>query len=253
MRDNALAIIELLLDHGADPRVEWKGQSALAMAARAGRGDVLELVGRHCLATDLGGVLRLIAACATNDAGLVRAIAEREPELVEELLADGGELLAEFAGVGNTTGVRLLLDLGVPVDARYEKGDGYFDVAKNSTALHVAAWRAWPATLKLLIERGASVAATERQRPHHPGVGRPRLRGLVLDRQALAGIGRRAACGRSVRHRSPVPVRLRRGGRSAAIARALGSGLITRPGRGARSPNRPSRRARPGSTRASGA
>jgi len=161
MRDNALAIIELLLDHGADPRVEWKGQSALAMAARAGRGDVLELVGRHCLATDLGGVLRLIAACATNDAGLVRAIAEREPELVEELLADGGELLAEFAGVGNTAGVRLLLDLGVPVDARYEKGDGYFDVAKNSTALHVAAWRAWPATLKLLVERGASVGATD--------------------------------------------------------------------------------------------
>ena len=28
LRDNALAILELLLDHGADPRVEWHGQSA---------------------------------------------------------------------------------------------------------------------------------------------------------------------------------------------------------------------------------
>ena len=160
-RDNALPIVELLLDNSADPRIEWRGVSAVAMAARAGRGDVLELLARRGFATAQAGVLGLIAACATNDAALARAIAEREPELVVELLADGGELLAEFAGVGNTEGVRLLLDLGVPVDARYEAGDGYFDVAKDSTALHVAAWRAWPATLKLLIERGASVAARD--------------------------------------------------------------------------------------------
>jgi ankyrin repeat protein len=163
VRDNALPIIELLLQHGADPSLECNGQSAFAMAARAGRGDVLELLARRGLATQLGGVVRLIAACATNDAALVRRVAEREPRLVAELLEHGGELLAEFAGVGNTEGVRLLLDLGVPVDARFEKGDGYFDVAKDSTALHVAAWRAWPATVKLLIERGASVAATDAQ------------------------------------------------------------------------------------------
>jgi ankyrin repeat protein len=160
-RDNALPIIELLLDHGADPRVEWKGESAVALAARAGRGDVLDLLARRGFATDLAGVLGLIAACATNDAALVRRVAEREPGLVAELRAEGGERLAEFAGVGNTEGVRLLLDLGVPVDARFEEGDGYFDVAKDSTALHVAAWRAWPATLKLLLERGAAVAATD--------------------------------------------------------------------------------------------
>ena len=160
-RDNALPIIELLLDHGADPLIEWNGQSSVALAARAGRGDVLELLDRRGFATDLPGVLQLVAACARSDDALVRAIVEREPRLVEELLAEGGELLAEFAGVGNTAGVRLLLDLGVPVGARFEKGDGYFDVAKDSTALHVAAWRAWHATVKLLLERGASVTATD--------------------------------------------------------------------------------------------
>src|SRR2546430_11016324 len=41
------------------------------------------------------------------------------------------------------------------VRALFEEGDGYWDVAKNSTALHVAAWRAHHATLKLLIERSA--------------------------------------------------------------------------------------------------
>jgi ankyrin repeat protein len=70
-------------------------------------------------------------------------------------------LLAEFAGVGNTDGVQQLLELGVGVNALTEEGDPYFDVAKNSTALHSAAWRARPSTVKLLIERGAAVNAPD--------------------------------------------------------------------------------------------
>jgi hypothetical protein len=103
----------------------------------------------------------LIAACARNDAESVRAIAKKEPETLRELVAQGGKLLAEFAGVGNTDGVRQLLDLGVDVNALTEDGDPYFDIAKNSTALHSAAWRARPATVKLLIERGATVNALD--------------------------------------------------------------------------------------------
>jgi hypothetical protein len=44
---------------------------------------------------------------------------------VSELLADGGRVLAAFAGVGNTDGVRHLLDLGVTVGALFAEGDGY--------------------------------------------------------------------------------------------------------------------------------
>jgi ankyrin repeat protein len=36
-----------------------------------------------------------------------------------------------------------------------------FDIAKDSTALHVAAWKAWPNAVKLLIERGANVNAQD--------------------------------------------------------------------------------------------
>ena len=79
-----------------------------------------------------------------------------ELRAISELLAEGGKLLAEFAGNGNTKGVQQLLDLGVPVSALYD-GDPYFDIAKDSTALHVAAWKAWPKTVKLLIERGAPI------------------------------------------------------------------------------------------------
>jgi hypothetical protein len=72
-------------------------------------------------------------------------------------LEAGGTLLAEFAGVGNTNGVRNLLDLGVNITSLYKEGDGYFGTARDSMAIHVAAWRANHATLKLLIERGSPV------------------------------------------------------------------------------------------------
>ncbi len=156
-RDNALKILEVLLDRGADPMLSEDGRSAVAMAARRGRGDLLALFERRGIPIELHGVERLIAACARNDSAGVRLIAEREPQLVRELAAEGGKLLAEFAGVGNTDGVRHLLDLGVDVRAPYKEGDGYFDIAKNSTALHVAAWRANHATVRLLIERGAPI------------------------------------------------------------------------------------------------
>src|SRR5206468_13012162 len=129
------------------------------IAARRGRGDVLELFERRRIATELHGVEKLIAACARNDTASISSIAEQEPHLVTEVLVEGGKLLAEFAGNGNADGVRHLLDLGVGVRAPFEEGDGYWNVARNSTALHVAAWRARHATVKLLIERGAPVDA----------------------------------------------------------------------------------------------
>ncbi len=156
-RDNAFEIFEVSLDHGADPTLIADGRSAVAMAARRGRGDLLELFERRGIPVQLHGVERLLAACARNDAHGVRDIAAREPELVAEILAEGGKLLAEFAGVGNTNGVRNLLDLGVDIGARFKEGDGYWDLAKDSTAVHVAAWRARHATLRFLLERGAPI------------------------------------------------------------------------------------------------
>jgi ankyrin repeat protein len=170
-RDNSIDIIELLLEHGADPALiaqranlrptDGPGLSAVAMAARRGRGDVLGSIERHGITIELQGVEQLVAACARNDSAKVQAIKKEQPGLVRELVAQGGKLLAEFAGVGNTDGVRQLLYLGVNVNALTEEGDPYFDVAKNSTALHSAAWRARPSTVKLLIERGAPVNALD--------------------------------------------------------------------------------------------
>ena len=161
-RDNDLKHVEVMLDHGADPALpnQHDGQSAISIAVRRGRGDVLALFERRGISIELHGVERLIAACARNDAVSVRSIAQHEPQLIPELLAQDGKLLAEFAGTWNTDGVRHLLDLGVPITALYE-GDGYFDIAKDSTALHVAAWKAHHPTVKFLIERGAPIDAKD--------------------------------------------------------------------------------------------
>jgi ankyrin repeat protein len=165
LSDNDLAIVEVLLDHGADPTIMATrpsrgsgpaARSSVSIAARRGRGDVLELFERRGVPIDLVGVERLLAACARDQEGAIRSIVEREPDLVPELISEGGLFLAEFAGVGNTAGVGRLLDLGVPVDAPYQ-GDGYFDIAPDSTALQVAAWRANHSTVKLMLERGAAV------------------------------------------------------------------------------------------------
>jgi len=158
-RDNARRSIETMLNHGGDatPTTRADGKTSVALAARRGRRDLLDLFEQRGIRTDLHGIERLIAACARNDSASVHAIADGEPELVRQLVNEGGRLLAEFAGNGNGDGVGLLLDLGVDVAARFTDGDPYWSVAKDSTALHVAAWRARHATVKLLIDRGAPV------------------------------------------------------------------------------------------------
>lgn len=169
-RDNALANVERMLDHGGDPTIpnRFNGMSAVSMAARRGRGDLLALFEKRGFVTEPQGVERLIAACARSDASTIGVIVRREPALVRQLVSQGGTLLAEFSGVDNVDGVRHLLNLGVAVTAAYAEGDGYFGIAPNSLAIHVAAWRAAHATVKLLIERGSPVDS-------HDGWGRTPL------------------------------------------------------------------------------
>jgi ankyrin repeat protein len=169
--DNGLNIIEALLDRGADPTIVAErpgrgsdasitGKSVIAMAARRGRSDALAAFQQHGYSIALEGAERLILACALDDGPTIARIMAHEPELVREVLADGSTLIAEFAGTANSAGVSRLLDLGVPIESRY-KGDGYFDIPPDSTPLHVAAWKAWPNVVKLLVERGADVNARD--------------------------------------------------------------------------------------------
>lgn len=161
-RDNQAATIDLLLDHGADPTLPTQhGMSGITIAAGRGRSDALKLFEQHGFAIPQTGIDALLAACARDQPERISAVVAAEPELQTAILAHGGRLLAWFSGVGNLAGVRHLLKLGIRADAPYYEGDGYFDIAPQSTALHVAAWRAWPAVVEELIAQGTPINALD--------------------------------------------------------------------------------------------
>ncbi len=163
-RDNDLKIIEYLLDYGGDPSLpNREGNSAIAIAARRGRADALDVFERRGAPMARTGLDALLAACARDQKEAIGSLTEAEPHLRAQLIAHEGILLAGFAGVGNLPGIRNLLHLGVSPSALDREGDGYFGIARQSTALHVAAWRAWPEVVKEMIVRGAPVNALDGQ------------------------------------------------------------------------------------------
>ena len=166
-RDNGLIMIEMMLDHSADPYLKSNhdGRNAFEMAAHHGRNDILELFERRGFTPEFSGPDRefdlLVAACARGQSDRAQAMIAGDARLRDQLLANGGTLLARFAGAANLGGVRCLLDPGVPASALWPEGDGYWELTKNSTALHVAAWRANHDIVKELIARGAPVNAVD--------------------------------------------------------------------------------------------
>jgi ankyrin repeat protein len=163
LSDNGIEIVELLLDRGGNPSIvaldlnhggpSRPGMTVIALAARRGRGDILDAIEKRGIPLNLSGVDAAIAECARG----------RRPDMrhVDEMRAMAGLLLCEFAGNDNAAGIAVLLDLGLPVDARYGHRDGYFDVTPESTALHNAAWRLADDALELLVKRGADVNARD--------------------------------------------------------------------------------------------
>jgi hypothetical protein len=168
-RDNGLIMIEMFLDHGADPYSRnADGRNAFQMSAHHGRGDILRNLETRGFSPNYDGPTpaldaldALVAACARADLGHARNLLAATPDLQPQLLQIGGSLLARFSGAANLEGVRVLLDLGIPVDALWPEGDPYFDMPRDSTALHNAAWRAWHDVVRELIARGAPVNALD--------------------------------------------------------------------------------------------
>ncbi|MGN6869471.1 MAG: ankyrin repeat domain-containing protein [Solirubrobacteraceae bacterium] len=145
-RGNRLALLEALLDFGADPSLRAPSlgdRTAVAVAARAGRADALDRFGRRGFAVELAGDDAFFAALAYADRQGVLLLVSSEPGIVSRLESSEPGIVATLAGAGNTEAVALALDLGFPLSA---------------DALSLAVWRERPETVRLLLERGASVS-----------------------------------------------------------------------------------------------
>jgi ankyrin repeat protein len=152
-RDSGPAALDLLLRHGAEiDAANTEGRTAYAIARRLGNRETAG----HLLARGANDALpeadRFLAACAAGDESAARELLARDPGLVERLSAEDRALLVEAAGLHRREAVRVMLDLGFPIET---KGgyDGEF------TALNRAAVVASVELVELLLERGADPEA----------------------------------------------------------------------------------------------
>jgi hypothetical protein len=95
-----------------------------------------------------------LAACRRGDRAAATAALAATPDLAARLTGADHQVLTDAASHGHTEAVRLMLDLGFPPGTRSGQDDG-------ATALHLAAAAGSAGTVRLLLERGADIEATD--------------------------------------------------------------------------------------------
>ncbi|MCL5875479.1 MAG: ankyrin repeat domain-containing protein [Candidatus Dependentiae bacterium] len=128
----------------------------------AQKGNILEAEGllkqnhgENINETDRHGDTALHLAIANNKLSMVKYLLENHAQ-VAKVNNEGITPLYEAAAAGNNDAIKLLLDRGnaqETIDLRSGKKDGGF-----YTPLHVAIMRSHPATVQLLLSRGANPA-----------------------------------------------------------------------------------------------
>jgi ankyrin repeat protein/GNAT superfamily N-acetyltransferase len=118
-------MLRLLAEHGADLEASFdgSGRTPYALAARSGRRDLAEVLvslGAHRRVEPLD---ELIGACLAGDRVAAEGLAEGHPEAARLLRTSEADVLARAASRGQREAVEILLDLGVPVDARGPAGE----------------------------------------------------------------------------------------------------------------------------------
>jgi GNAT superfamily N-acetyltransferase len=138
-------MLRLLVEHGADLEASFdgSGRTPYGLAVRAGRRDLAEVLASLGAQRRVDPLDELIGACLAGDRASAQRLGARHPQAAQLLRTSESDLLARVAARGRRQAAELLLDLGVPVDARGPSGE---------TALQAASD---PALARLLVERGA--------------------------------------------------------------------------------------------------
>ena len=141
--------IKLLLDHGADVDVRRKdGKTAYQLAALYGNVEGATLLAEHGGEMALEASELFLAECGAGNRESALLLLSENPDLVQRLTLEQQRVLPAAAGLPNDAAVRLLLEFGLPIDARDADG---------ATALHIAAWSGYRSTVQILLAAGSSL------------------------------------------------------------------------------------------------
>jgi ankyrin repeat protein len=144
-------LIELLLDHAADPNAAGPdGRTPHQLATAAGRTDIADLLLRHGAIDTATEADRFLSACRRADRVQAEQLLEDDPGLLGRLSDEERASIFRAAEQGDTAAVGLMLDLGFPLQTRGDNG---------GTPLHAAAYNGSPPTVRLLLDRGAEIEA----------------------------------------------------------------------------------------------
>ncbi len=138
------ALVELLLEHGADA-----SGGGYRLAVRTGRQDLADVLRRHGARDDVSAVDRFLDACARADRDTALRLLQEHPGLVRSLTDEDRGTLVAAADRDDADAVRLMLELGFPVNLPAGPG--------GATALHAAAGSGSVQVVRLLIEAGADL------------------------------------------------------------------------------------------------
>ena len=152
--DCPIEVIALLLEAGADPNAAGPdGYTLDRLAARRGRSDVVRLLRRHGARDSATELDHFLAACLHADRAAAQRLLDDGKVRSDQLSDDDHAALYRAAEIGNSAAVRLMIDLGFPIDAR--GGDD------GGTALHAAAYNGSDTAARLLLDRGADLEARD--------------------------------------------------------------------------------------------
>jgi ankyrin repeat protein/GNAT superfamily N-acetyltransferase len=157
-RDNALVwaargeapaeMLRLLVEHGAslEASFDGSGRTPYGIAVRSGRRDLAEVLASLGAQRRVEPLDELVGACLAGDAVAAARRAVEHRDAARLLRTSEADALARAAARGQRAAVEVLLDLGVPVDARGPAGE---------TALLAAREYGHADVVALLLERGA--------------------------------------------------------------------------------------------------
>jgi ankyrin repeat protein len=141
-------VLAMFVAHGADlEATRDDGRTAYALAVCTGNeAGATYLAAAGASSAVLTPRDRLLGACATANAERARAIAATDASIVQQLALDDRRALVRAVGENQGESVRLMLELGWPLDTESEWG---------GTPLHWAAWHGRPALAAMLVQHGA--------------------------------------------------------------------------------------------------